>query len=63
LKKENKDTVRMINRLSELLRLTLNRDDTQTIEFGREIEFIEKYLAKLSSRKKSIFMFKKGQSS
>lgn len=44
LKKENQAAVQMINQLSDLLRSTLNQDDSFTIELSREIDFIKRYL-------------------
>lgn len=35
---------RMIARLGDFLRLTLNRSDAQTIDFGQELEFLKCYL-------------------
>jgi two-component system, LytTR family, sensor kinase len=44
LKNENRDAVKMINRLSELLRLTLDKMETQVLTLEDEIEFTRRYL-------------------
>jgi sensor histidine kinase YesM len=44
LKNENRDAVKMINRLSELLRLTLDKIETQVLTLEDEIEFTRRYL-------------------
>ena len=44
LKNENRNAVKMINRLSELLRLTLDNIETQVVTLEFEIEFIRRYL-------------------
>ncbi len=44
LKNENRDAVKMINRLSELLRLTLDKIETQVVTLDDEIEFTRRYL-------------------
>lgn len=44
LKNENRDAVKMINRLSELLRLTLDNIETQVLTLEDEIEFTRRYL-------------------
>lgn len=44
LKNENRDAVKMINRLSELLRLTLDNIETQVQTLEDEIEFTRRYL-------------------
>lgn len=44
LKNENRDAVKMINRLSELLRLTLDNIETQVVSLEDEIEFTRRYL-------------------
>lgn len=44
LKNENRDAVKMINRLSELLRLTLDNIETQVVTLDDEIEFTRRYL-------------------
>lgn len=44
LKNENRDAVKMINRLSELLRLTLDKIETQVVSLEDEIEFTRRYL-------------------
>ena len=44
LKNENRDAVKMINRLSELLRLSLDNIDTQVLTLEDEIEFTRRYL-------------------
>jgi LytS/YehU family sensor histidine kinase len=44
LKNENRDAVKMINRLSELLRLTLDNMETQVLTLEDEIEFTRRYL-------------------
>lgn len=44
LKNENRDAVKMINRLSELLRLTLDKIETQVVSLADEIEFTRRYL-------------------
>jgi LytS/YehU family sensor histidine kinase len=44
LKNENRDAVKMINRLSELLRLTLENMETQIMTLEDEIEFTRRYL-------------------
>lgn len=44
LKNENRDAVKMINRLSELLRLTLDNIETQVLTLEGEIEFARRYL-------------------
>lgn len=44
LKNENRDAVKMINRLSELLRLTLDNIETQLLTLEDEIEFTRRYL-------------------
>lgn len=41
---ETRDAVKMINRLSELLRLTLDRSDIQIVTLKEEIEFTRRYL-------------------
>ena len=44
LKNENRDAVKMINRLSELLRLALDNIETQVVSLEDEIEFTRRYL-------------------
>lgn len=44
LKNENRNAVKMINRLSELLRLTLDKMETQVLTLEEEIEFTRRYL-------------------
>jgi hypothetical protein len=44
LKNENRDAVKMINRLSEFLRLTLDNAETQVVRLEDEIEFTRRYL-------------------
>jgi sensor histidine kinase YesM len=44
LKNENRDAVKMINRLSEFLRLTLDNIETQEVTLKEEIEFTRRYL-------------------
>lgn len=44
LKNENRDAVKMINRLSELLRLTLDNIETQVLTLEDELEFTRRYL-------------------
>ena len=44
LKNENRDAVKMINRFSELLRLTLDNIETQVLPLEDEIEFTRRYL-------------------
>jgi len=44
LKNENRDAVKMINRLSELLRFTLDNIETQVLRLEDEIEFTRRYL-------------------
>ena len=44
LKNENRDAVKMINRLSEFLRLTLDNIETQVLTLKGEIEFTRRYL-------------------
>lgn len=44
LKNENRDAVKMINRLSELLRLSLDKIETQVVSLEDEIEFTRRYL-------------------
>src|SRR4028118_2184155 len=44
LKNENRDAVKMINRLSELLRLTLDNIETQVQTLEDEIEFTRRYM-------------------
>ncbi|HEY9402868.1 MAG TPA: histidine kinase [Pyrinomonadaceae bacterium] len=44
LKNENRDAVKMINRLSELLRLTLDNIETQVLTLEDEIEFTRRYM-------------------
>ena len=44
LDNEIRDAVKMINRLSEFLRLTLDNADTQIITLADEIEFVRRYL-------------------
>jgi two-component sensor histidine kinase len=44
LKNENRDAVKMINRLSELLRQTLDNIETQVVTLEEEIEFTRRYL-------------------
>ena len=44
LKNENRDAVKMVNRLSELLRLTLDNIETQVLTLEGEIEFTRRYL-------------------
>ena len=44
LDNEIRDAVKMINRLSELLRLTLDKADMQIVTLEDEIEFIRRYL-------------------
>lgn len=44
LKNENRDAVKMINRLSELLRLTLDNIETQVWTLEDEVEFTRRYL-------------------
>ena len=44
LKNENRDAVKMVNRLSELLRLTLNNIETQVLTLEDEMEFTRRYL-------------------
>jgi two-component system, LytTR family, sensor kinase len=44
LTNENRDAVKMINRLSELLRLTLDNIETQSYSLADEIKFTRRYL-------------------
>jgi LytS/YehU family sensor histidine kinase len=44
LNNENRDAVKMINRLSEFLRLTLDNIETQVVMLKDEIEFARRYL-------------------
>ncbi|HWS90008.1 MAG TPA: histidine kinase [Pyrinomonadaceae bacterium] len=44
LKNENRDAVKMVNRLSELLRLTLDNIETQVMTLEDELEFTRRYL-------------------
>ncbi len=44
LKNENRDAVKLVNRLSELLRLTLDNIETQVMTLGDELEFTRRYL-------------------
>jgi signal transduction histidine kinase len=44
LKNENRDAVKMVNRLSELLRLTLDNIETQVVALEDEVEFTRRYL-------------------
>jgi two-component system, LytTR family, sensor kinase len=44
LKNENRDAVKMINRLSEFLRFTLDNIETQVLTLEDEIEFTRRYL-------------------
>jgi sensor histidine kinase YesM len=44
LKNENRDAVKMVNRLSELLRSTLDNMETQVLTLEGEIEFTRRYL-------------------
>ncbi len=44
LKNENRDAVKMVNRLSELLRLTLDNIETQVVALEDELEFTRRYL-------------------
>jgi two-component system, LytTR family, sensor kinase len=44
LKNENRDAVKMISRLSELLRLSLDKLETQVLTLEDEIEFTRRYL-------------------
>lgn len=44
LKNENRDAVKMVNRLSELLRFTLDNMETQVLKLEDEIEFTRRYL-------------------
>jgi two-component system, LytTR family, sensor kinase len=44
LKNENRDAVKMVNRLSGLLRLTLDNIETQVLTLEDEIEFTRRYL-------------------
>jgi sensor histidine kinase YesM len=44
LNNENRDAVKMINRLSEFLRLTLDNSETQVVTLEEEIEFTRRYL-------------------
>ncbi len=44
LKNENRDAVKMINRLSELLRLTLDNIETPVLTLEDELEFARRYL-------------------
>ena len=44
LQNENRDAVKMISRLSELLRLTLDNIETQILTLEDEIEFTRRYL-------------------
>jgi two-component system LytT family sensor kinase len=44
LKNENRDAVKMINRLSEFLRLTLDKMETHVSSLEDEIEFTRRYL-------------------
>ena len=44
LKNENRDAVKMVNRLSEFLRLTLDNIETQVLTLEGEIEFTRRYL-------------------
>jgi hypothetical protein len=44
LKNENRDAVKLVNRLSELLRLTLDNIETQVLALEDEIEFTRRYL-------------------
>jgi two-component system LytT family sensor kinase len=44
LKNDTRGAVKMINRLSEFLRVTLDRRDTQIITLGEETDFARRYL-------------------
>lgn len=44
LKNENRDAVKMINRLSEFLRLTLETAERQAVTLREELEFTRRYL-------------------
>jgi sensor histidine kinase YesM len=44
LSNENRDAVKMINRLSEFLRLTLDNIETQVVTLKDEVEFARRYL-------------------
>lgn len=44
LKNDNREAVRMINRLGELLRLAIRDTNTQLVALGQELEFTELYL-------------------
>ena len=44
LKNENREAVRMINRLSELLRLAIKDNDTPWVSLKQELEFLDRYL-------------------
>ncbi len=44
LKEENRAAVKMINRLSDFLRLTLEGADTQIVSLETELEFTQRYL-------------------
>jgi hypothetical protein len=44
LKNENRDAVKMVNRLSEFLRLTLDNVETHVLKLEDEIEFTRRYL-------------------
>jgi sensor histidine kinase YesM len=44
LKNENRDAIKMINRLSEFLRLTLDNADLQLVTLKDELEFTRRYL-------------------
>jgi two-component system LytT family sensor kinase len=44
LKNDNREAIRMINRLSELLRLAIRDTTTQLVPLEQELEFAERYL-------------------
>lgn len=44
LKNDNREAVRMINRIGELLRLAIRDTNTQLVTLGQELEFTERYL-------------------
>lgn len=43
-KKSNKEAVEMISSMSDLLRATLNREETQLVKLSYELELLKKYL-------------------
>lgn len=44
LKNENKEAVRMINRLSELLRFAIRDNETHWVPLKQEVQFLDRYL-------------------